>query len=90
MAELLQRNPKIIVEEVPDPENPSLSVLYYGYKAKFSSVKDRATLVGQINRSRYGVRWGDLLDAYDGVEKVCFSIDTCLIDWRFYHLEGIF
>jgi hypothetical protein len=70
VAELLQKNPKIIVEEVPDPENPSLSILYYGYKAKFSSVKDRTTLVGQINRSRYGIRWGDLLDAYDGVEKV--------------------
>ena len=71
MAELLQKNPKIIVESVPDPENPSLSILYYGYKAKFSSVKDRASLIAQINRSRYGVRWGDLLDAYDGVEKVC-------------------
>jgi hypothetical protein len=70
VAELLQKNPKIIVEEVPDPENPSLSILYYGYRAKFSSVKDRGTLIAQINRSRYGVRWSDLLDAYDGVEKV--------------------
>eukprot|EP00956_Cyclotella_meneghiniana_P015851 scaffold24638_cov48-Cyclotella_meneghiniana.AAC.3 len=69
VAELLQNNPKIIVEEVPDPENPTLTVLYYGYKAKFGGVKDRSTLVGQINRSRYGVRWNDLLDAYDGVEK---------------------
>ena len=66
----VRRIKKIIVEEVPDPENPTLTVLYYGYKAKFGGVKDRSTLVGQINRSRYGVRWNDLLDAYDGVEKV--------------------
>ena len=74
MAELLQKNPKIIVEEVPDPENPSLSILYYGYRAKFSGVKDKVSLVGQINRSRYGVKWGDLVDAYDGVEKVCWNM----------------
>lgn len=74
VAELLQKNPKIIVEEVPDPENPSLSILYYGYRAKFSGVKDKVSLVGQINRSRYGVKWGDLVDAYDGVEKVCWNM----------------
>lgn len=69
VANMLANNPKVNVEEVPDPENPSLSIMHYGYRAKFSTVRDRATLLAQINRCKHGVKWSDLTDAYDGVEK---------------------
>ncbi|KAL7544871.1 hypothetical protein ACHAWF_008240 [Thalassiosira exigua] len=69
VVSMLLNNPKVNVEEVPDPENPSLSMNLFGYKAKFSSVRDGPTLLAQINRMKNGVRWSDLLDAYDGVEK---------------------
>lgn len=69
VAKMLVNNPKVNVEEVPDPENPSLSIMHYGYRAKFSTVRDRATLLAQINRCRHGVKWSDLADAYDDVEK---------------------
>ena len=84
VASMLASNPKIIVEEVPDPEDPTMTVRHYGYRAKFGRVGDRAGLVGQINRSRYGVRWGDLMDAYDGVERVRFFF--LLFSWRFFFL----
>ena len=66
---MLLNNPKVNVEEVPDPENPSLNMNLFGYRAKFSSVRDKATLLAQINRCKNGVKWNDLMDAYDGVEK---------------------
>lgn len=66
---MLMNNPKVNVEQMPDPENPSLSMNLFGYRAKFSSIKDKATLLAQINRMKYGVKFSDLLDAYDGVEK---------------------
>ncbi|KAK1742604.1 transcription initiation factor TFIIE subunit beta [Skeletonema marinoi] len=69
VANMLANNPKVNVEEVPDPENPSLSIMHYGYRAKFSTVRDRATLLAQINRCKHGVKWSDLTDAYDDVEK---------------------
>jgi hypothetical protein len=68
VAEMLRVNPKVKVEEIPDPENPSLVMCLYGYRAKFSEVRDRPTLLAQINRMKNGVRWNDLADAYDGVE----------------------
>ena len=68
MAKMLLSNPKVNVEEVPDPENPTLSILLFGYRAKFSTVRDKSTLLAQINRCKNGVKWSDLLDAYDGVE----------------------
>mmetsp|Transcript_18446 Transcript_18446/g.38210 ORF Transcript_18446/g.38210 Transcript_18446/m.38210 type:complete len:589 (-) Transcript_18446:607-2373(-) len=69
VAKMLLSNPKVNVEEVPDPENPTLSILLFGYKAKFASVKDKTTLLAQINRCKNGVKMSDLMDAYDGVEK---------------------
>jgi hypothetical protein len=69
VANMLANNIKVEREEVPDPENPSLSIIHYGYKAKFSTVRDRATLLAQINRCKHGVKWSDLTDAYDDVEK---------------------
>lgn len=68
VAEMLQHNPKISVEHVPDPENPSLRIATYAYQAKYHHVRDRKTLLAQINRSKNGVGQSDLVDAYDGVE----------------------
>lgn len=69
VAEMLQRNPKVRVEMVPDPENPALSVAEYAYQAKYSNVRDRTTLLAQINRMTSGVPMRDLVDSYAGVEK---------------------
>jgi hypothetical protein len=69
VATMLVNNPKVNVEEVPDPENPSLSIIHYGYRAKFSTVRDRATLLAQINRCKHGIKWSDLTDAYDDVDR---------------------
>jgi len=69
VAEMLQHNPKIRVERVPDPENPSLMIETYAYQAKYNHVRDRTTLLAQINRCKNGVPRRDLEDAYDGVEK---------------------
>lgn len=68
VAEMLQHNPKIRVELVPDPENPSLMIATYAYQAKYNHVRDRTTLLAQINRCKNGVPRRDLEDAYDGVE----------------------
>jgi hypothetical protein len=68
VAEMLQRNPKISVESVPDPENPSLYQKTYAYQAKYNHVRDGKTLLAQINRCKNGVPMKDLTDAYDGVE----------------------
>jgi hypothetical protein len=69
VAQMLQRNPKIRVEQVPDPENPSLLIATYAYQAKYNHVRDRTTLLAQINRCKNGVARRDLEDAYEGVEK---------------------
>lgn len=50
VAEMLQKNPKIRLEMVPDPENPALTVATYAYQAKYSTVRDRTSLLAQINR----------------------------------------
>lgn len=68
VAQMLQHNPKIRVEQVPDPENPSLMIATYSYQAKYNHVRDRTTLLAQINRCKNGVPRRDLDDAYDGVE----------------------
>mmetsp|Transcript_96822 Transcript_96822/g.145004 ORF Transcript_96822/g.145004 Transcript_96822/m.145004 type:complete len:536 (-) Transcript_96822:256-1863(-) len=68
VATMLQHNPKIRVEHVPDPENPSLMIATYAYQAKYNHVRDRTTLLAQINRCKNGVARRDLEDAYDGVE----------------------
>jgi hypothetical protein len=69
VAEMLQRNPKIRLENVPDPENPSLMVVTYAYQAKYSNVRDKKTLLAQVNRCKNGVPMRDLVDAYDGVKE---------------------
>lgn len=69
VAQMLQHNPKIRVEQVPDPENPSLMIPTYAYQAKYNHVRDRTTLLAQINRCKNGVARRDLDDAYDGVEN---------------------
>jgi hypothetical protein len=65
---MVSNNPKVIIEVVPDPENPSLGMNTFGCQAKFSSVKDRGMLLAQINWMKSGVRWNDLVDAYNDVE----------------------
>eukprot|EP00934_Nitzschia_sp_Nitz4_P005906 Nitzschia sp. Nitz4//scaffold7_size249615//169618//171261//NITZ4_001192-RA/size249615-processed-gene-0.203-mRNA-1//-1//CDS//3329558487//5896//frame0 len=69
VAEMLQHNPKIKVELVPDPENPSIMIATYAYQAKYNNVRDRASLLAQVNRCNNGVPKRDLEDAYDGVEE---------------------
>ncbi len=69
VAEMLQRNPKIKVETVPDPENPSLTMDTYAYQAKYNHVRDRKTLLAQINRCKNGVPMRDMIDSYDTVQS---------------------
>jgi hypothetical protein len=69
VADMLQRNPKVRVEMVPDPENPALMAATYSYQAKYSSVRDRTSLLAQINRMTSGVPMRDLLDSYLHVEN---------------------
>ena len=68
VADMLAANPKVRLEEVPDPENPTLIQPTYGYQAKFANVVDRTTLLAQINRCVNGVGENDLIDSYSGVK----------------------
>jgi hypothetical protein len=76
VADLLSQNPKVKVEQVPDPENPTLLLPTYGYQAKFANVTDRTTLLAQINRCPYGVGLRDLHDSYDGVVRDVAALVT--------------
>lgn len=76
VAKMLERNPKIRVEQVPDPEDPSIMIATYAYQAKYNHVRDRTTLLAQINRCKNGVAMRDLVDAYDGVEKDLAALIT--------------
>jgi TFA2 Winged helix domain 2 len=68
-AEMLQKNPKVRVEMVPDPENPhALLVATYAYQAKYATVRNRATLLAQVNRMPNGIPMRDLQDSYPTVE----------------------
>lgn len=69
VAKLLLKNARIKVEEIPDPENPSLTIYTFGYQAKFNNVRNRTGLLAQINRCKNGVRRRDLLDSYEGIEN---------------------
>lgn len=69
VVEMLQRNPKVRVEMVPDPENPTLRVATYAYQAKYASVRNRTTLLAQINRMTSGIPMRDLLDSYATVNE---------------------
>lgn len=64
VAAMLKNNPKIHVDQWPDPENPALKVPHYSYQATYPNVRDRATLLAQINREFNGVPMRHLLDAY--------------------------
>lgn len=68
VVQMLQHNPKVRVELVPDPENPALMVATYAYQAKYTSVRDRASLLAQINRMTSGIPMRDLLDSYPTVQ----------------------
>jgi len=67
LAQMLQRNPKIKVETVMNPENPSLTIDTYAYQAKYNHVRDRKTLLAQINRCKNGAPMRDMIDSYDKV-----------------------
>ena len=66
VAALLARNPKVRTEMIPDPENPTLLLPTYGYRARFAHVTDRAGLLAQVNRCPCGVGLRDLQDSYGG------------------------
>ena len=68
VTKLLLKNPRIKVEEIPDPENPSLTFYTFGFNAKFNNVQNRTGLLAQINREKNGVQKKDLKDSYDGIE----------------------
>ena len=73
---MLQNNPKVIVEFIPDPENPTLLIPHYGYQAKYPNVMDRLSLISQINRTNQGIPMiRDLYDCYTGIEK---DIASCI------------
>ncbi|KAL7581168.1 hypothetical protein ACA910_005957 [Epithemia clementina (nom. ined.)] len=76
VGEMLQKNPKVKVEMVPDPENPALLVATYAYQAKYSTVRDRTTLLAQINRMLSGVPMRDLEDSYPKVEDDLAALIT--------------
>jgi hypothetical protein len=68
VATMLQNNPKVRVEYIPDPENPALQIPHYAYQAKYPHVRDRASLLAQVNRMLSGVPVRDLLDSYTNAE----------------------
>lgn len=68
VAAMLQNNPKLNVERLPDPENPAMTVPHYSYQATYSNVRDRATLLAQINCEFYGISMRDLMDSYAEAE----------------------
>lgn len=69
VTKLLLKNARIRVEEIPDPENPSLTIYTFGYQAKFNSVRNRIGLLAQVNRCKNGVRQRELLDSYEGIQE---------------------
>lgn len=69
VAQMLQSNPKVRTEFIPDPENPSLQVTHYAYQAKYPTVRERASLLAQVNRMHNGVPVRDLEDSYVGIES---------------------
>lgn len=76
VRKMLLNNQLIKVEEEPDPENPSLTILKFGYQAKFNNVRNKTGLLAQINKSNYGIRRMDLLDSYEGVENDISALIT--------------
>lgn len=64
----LLQNKKICTEEVPDPENPSINIVTFGYAANFAEVTNKARLLAKINACTNGVSYRQLSDSYIGVE----------------------
>lgn len=69
VTKLLLKNARIRVEEIPDPENPSLTIYTFGYQAKFNNVRNRTGLLAQVNSCKNGIRQRDLLDSYEGIQE---------------------
>lgn len=76
VANMLASNHKIRTEVIPDPENPSLGITHYAYQSKYPSVRDKSTLLAQVNRMPSGVRHRDLADSYPGIEEDINSLIT--------------
>lgn len=69
VAKMLERHPNVKVEQIPDPENPSLTIATYMYQAKYDNVRDKTSLLAHVNQRNRGIGMRDLLDAYDGVDN---------------------
>jgi len=67
VTKMLLQNAKIRIEEIPDPENPSLTIETFGYQAKYNNILNKSGLLAQINRKN-GIRRSDLLDSYEGAD----------------------
>jgi len=76
VRKMLCNNKVIKIEEIPDPENPSLTILIFGYQAKYNDVRNKTGLLAQINKSKYGIRRLDLLDSYEGVKEDIHDLIT--------------
>jgi len=72
----MRTNPKIRMEEIPDPENPSLTIYTFGYQTKYKNVRNKVGLLEQINRSKHGVLRKDLEDAYEEAKEDLKSLVT--------------
>mmetsp|Transcript_37649 Transcript_37649/g.91557 ORF Transcript_37649/g.91557 Transcript_37649/m.91557 type:complete len:520 (+) Transcript_37649:124-1683(+) len=68
LAKIIEESQNVSVEQIPDPENPSLMIATYAYQSKFPTVRDKKSLLAQINRAKDGVSFEDLIDSYDDVE----------------------
>jgi hypothetical protein len=68
VADMLRNNRKVRIELVPDPENPAITMETFAYQAKYSNIRDKPSLLAQINRMTTGVPMRDLLDSYLTVE----------------------
>jgi hypothetical protein len=69
LAKIVEESQNVSVEQIPDPENPSLMIATYAYQSKFPTVRDKKSLLAQINRGKDGVSFEDLVDSYDDVEN---------------------
>lgn len=69
VAEMLKSNSKVRTEEEPDPDNPSLMITTYAYRAIYPDIKDRVSLLAEITKTKNGIRSKDLEDSYIGVKE---------------------
>ena len=68
VVKMILKNSKIRIEEIPDPENPSLRIQTFGYQSKYNHVYNKSGLLAQVNKSKNGIRRSDLLDSYEGAD----------------------